>query len=90
MKIYVVKMVVHRENDNIEDIYGTYSSHHNALTAIKQECESDGTDWDKVTMSDNKRKVNVPEEATDGWTYPQTYYIDYFTLDNDIDEEDDW
>ena len=89
MKIYVVKIVVHRKDDEITDIFGTYSSHRNALIAIKQDCEFDRTDWDKVTISDNKWKVDVPEEATDGWIYPHTYHIEKHVLDYGIDQDDD-
>ena len=89
MKVYTVTIVVQRENDSIKDIEGVFSSFHNAYQHITNELEDDVIDMEKVSMSKNKHIVNVPAEALDTFTYPHTYYIDAFTLDEGIDPDDD-
>lgn len=87
MKLYTVERISHRKDDSVSEIKGVYSSLHNAYVAIEQEMKEDKVNTDLISKT--KYRIDIPEEATDGWIYPHTYHIESHVLDSDIDEGDD-
>ena len=89
MKDYIVKVTIYRQDTNIHDIVGVYSSIHNAHIAIQREMKESNVKTDRIIMDKGKYRVDVPKEAVDEWTFPHTYTIESQVLDYGIDQDDD-